>query len=114
MNYYLQDSNSDNWQLGVTTSGALTTTSVGAESIPTLILEDTSGNYWQLGVTTAGALTTTSTGAAAVTTINLTDSSGNYWNVQVTTAGALTTTFLSGLLYPGDMTPGCNIVYEVC
>lgn len=112
-NYYLQDSSTQNWQLGVTALGQITTTAVGAESIITLTLMDLNGVYWQLGVTTLGQLTLTSTGVATVNTINLTDSLGNNWNVQPTILGQLQTIFLSGTTFPSDMTPGTNIVIEI-
>jgi hypothetical protein len=111
MNYYLQDSGANNWQLGVTPYGDLTTAPVGAVSIPTLVLKDLAGNYWVLGVTTDGVLTTTGTSPATVTTINLQDGATYFWNVQITIFGQLETFFLSGNILPEDMTPGSEFVW---
>lgn len=87
MAFYLQDSGSAYWQLGVTTDGREQNTSVGAQSIVPLVVQDSSSAYWQLGITTDGRLTFTSVGATATTAITLTDANGVNWALGVTTDG---------------------------
>lgn len=89
MNYYLQDSGTNNWQLGITTAGDLTQTPTGAQTIVPLVLVDGNGVYWQLGITLAGDLTQTIVGATAITSIILLDSNGRLWAVTVDTNGDL-------------------------
>lgn len=93
-NFFLQDSGANNWQLGVTTLGQITTTSTGAQTIVPLVLQDSSAQDWQLGVTTSGQVTTTSVAPTTLTTIILTDSSNGNWLLGVTTSGQLTATLL--------------------
>lgn len=92
MNYYLEDSNSVYYQLGITTIGQIITTVVGAQTIVNLILEDSGSNYWQLGVSTIGQVITTSIGATSITSIILFDGIGVKWTIGVDTLGQLTAT----------------------
>lgn len=112
MAYFLQDAGSAYWQLGVTVSGQLSTTSVGTQTIVTLVLQDSAAGYWQLGVTVSGQLSTTSVGVTTITPISLIDSNGKTWNVGVTTVGQLTSTLSAEILFPSDMTPGCNVAWR--
>jgi hypothetical protein len=89
MPYYLQDSGSVYWQLGVTTDGREQNTVVGTQTVVTLVIRDPSSAYWQLGITTAGRLTATSTGAAATSTIVLADSSSQLWWLSVQAGGRI-------------------------
>ena len=87
MPFYLQDSGSVYWQLGVTTVGREQNTVVGAQAIVTLVVQDVSGVYWQLGITTAGRLTATVVGATGTSLIVLTDSTSQLWLLGVSGAG---------------------------
>lgn len=92
MAYYLQDSNSVYWQLGITTLGQITTTVVGTQVIVPLVLRDVSLGYWQLSVSILGQVTQTSVGATDLTEIILFDSNGQRWLIGVTVLGQLTRT----------------------
>jgi|ERR1039458_9867161 hypothetical protein len=87
MLFYLQDSGSVYWQLGVTTDGREQNTVVGAQLIVALVEQDASGIYWQLGITTDGRLTATVVGATTTTSIVLADSSSQLWTLGVSGAG---------------------------
>jgi hypothetical protein len=111
MNYYLQDSNSVYWQLGITTTGDLTQTVVGPQTIVPLVLKDISNNYWQLGITINGDLTQTPTSPAATTFIQLIDSSGGIWNVSIDTNGDLHQDFAGYQIYPSGATDGPDFMW---
>ena len=86
-NYYLQDSGSNYWQIGITPLGQWNPSSVGAQTIVALVVQDSAGTYWQLGITTSGQLTWTSVGATTTTQMIVTDSQGQKWQVGVTING---------------------------
>lgn len=89
MPFYLQDSGSVYWQLGVSTDGREQNTVVAAQSIVALVVQDASGVYRQLGITTAGKLTASVTSPAATTSIVLADSSSHAWALSVSAAGRI-------------------------
>jgi len=87
MPFYLQDSGSVYWQLGVTTDGREQNSVVGSQSLVTLVVRDSAGGYWQLGITTAGRISPSSTSPAAVTSIVLADSNSQLWSLSVDASG---------------------------
>lgn len=89
MPFYLQDSGSAYWQLGVTTDGREQNTVVGAQSIVALVVQDFNNVYWQLGITTTGRLTATVVAPAAITAIILADSNAFNWTLRVSTDGRI-------------------------
>jgi hypothetical protein len=87
MPFYLQDSGSVYWQLGVTTDGREQNTVVGAQSLVTLVVRDDGGSYWQAGITTAGRLTWAATSPTSITSIVLADSASRLWALTPSGAG---------------------------
>jgi len=97
--FAIQDSGSTLWQVTISTSGNLISTSVGSTTSAyyypnTFVLVDTHGIYWQVNISTLGTLTTTSysgnyLGYSAPILIN--DSTGKTWSLTVSPGGALTT-----------------------
>lgn len=95
MSFILQDSGSGLWQIDVTDSGILNSTSVGSGSPIVLKLNDPgNSSSWQIGITTGGLLTTTSIslGAFPTTFSIVSDTTNTTWNLGLTSLGILNTT----------------------
>lgn len=108
------------WQLGITTLGSLTTTSISAGAGQSLILTDILGqqNCFQITVTPLGVLQTTKLAQfnpSAVQRLALEDSGNGNWYMQITANGILQTlpandvsNLQIGQLFPSDDTgPVC-------
>jgi hypothetical protein len=89
---YLEDSGANLWLVGVTDTGLLQTTSLGAGTAGNVYLNDSVGNSWQLGVNAAGLLTTTSVSNAGYHNfITLVSPGGFSYQLLVLISGLLET-----------------------
>lgn len=92
MPYYLQDTNSVYYQLGVTPQGQWTLTVTSAQTITDIAVRDANDNYWLLSVSTSGQLVLTLTDESGVpsppvVSIVLMDSNGIFWKLTATPFG---------------------------
>lgn len=94
MSLILQDSSGQNWSVGVTNGGLITTSKVSNVTAQLPVLVDSSRNFWNLQITTIGLLQTSPTvlhTSTAVNNIGLISPNQSTYALQVLPTGIIQT-----------------------
>lgn len=110
MIYIMVDTNTICYQVGATTLGAITFTTVGTTAAVNIFATDPSGQSWQMGASTSGQPTATTVTSTAPTGAVLADGSGGNWQVGITNLGQFTLTQIFDVQM-FDLSPGCCVAW---